>query len=174
MLTKQDVLAGDEAESAIATAKVVYIVTTAAANHEVVTECLAMGKQEELAALQAVCSTAVKVQPHSAKAQARTFEAVQRVSRALLGVLAAASHLIGATGVVKLVEGSDWQAGKADDRVIYMQELLSDPQQFWEVMVDEIKAISDIAHHAAKLSTSGTPIFADVADRFKQDNQHNV
>ena len=117
------------------------------------------------------------IQPHNAhnaNTQAQRFEAVRRVSKALLDVLAAASQLIGATGLVKLIEGSDWQAGKADDRVTYMHELLSYPQQFWEVLVGEIQAVSQIARHAAKLSTSGTPVFAGVANKFKQDNQHNV
>ena len=187
-----DIVAGKVVEARttltmVSKAKLVHTVSTAAANDDDVTECLAATRPDELNALQAVCSSAVSTiqstAPHQTYAEAVNFEAVQRVCEALWRQLGAASQVLGGKGVLELVQGSDWQADEPelvqgsdwltdepDDRVTFMQELLAaDSRQFWDMMAADIETIKYIAHAASKLSTADTQHIADTVNRTSQD-----
>ena len=112
----------------------VYVETTAAANHDKVTQCLAIAAwtPEELAAMQSAYNIAVKRIPFNSFCQAQCFEAVRHIFEALLRELAGASQLLGGTGVMDLIQGSDWQAARPDGMVAVVHELLSRSSAIFE------------------------------------------
>lgn len=123
-------------------AQAVYIVSTAAWNHDDVEQCLKACSRSALNSLQVSCEISlIQIDP---ELEIDSFYAVEAVSAELIGVLNAASSALKGTGVLDMVKGGNWQI--QDDRITDMKEMLAaDSQLFWEMIVQDIKMIQELA-----------------------------